>query len=119
MAPKRGDAAAPPPVGDEYGVRFATNDAAKGWEDFCRQEPNNTRWAYEQMRDNPGCCKEGPTTRHSRLRAEFSVATHGGVELPQWQLEVTSGGRVWYLVDEARRLVWIRKAGRGHPKATE
>jgi hypothetical protein len=32
VSPKRGDRAAPPPVGDEYDLRFANNEAANGWD---------------------------------------------------------------------------------------
>lgn len=39
--------------------------------------------------------------------------------MEQWQYEVTAGGRIWYLVDSARRTLWIKAAGTGHPKATE
>jgi hypothetical protein len=41
-----------------------------------------------------------------------------GRDLPQWQYEVTGGGRVWYCDDDKQR-VWITRAGAGHPKATE
>lgn len=44
---------------------------------------------------------------------------HKGEELPQWQIEVTGGGRVIYLLDVKRRTVWIKYAGVGHPKFTE
>jgi len=39
--------------------------------------------------------------------------------LEQWQYEVTGGGRIWYLVDDATRTVWLTYAGTGHPKATD
>lgn len=119
MTPKRGDDAAPPPVGDEYRVTFITNEAAKGWTDLSRQEPSNTRWAYEQMRNNPGCQNKPPTNRHSRMKREWATGIHRGVELPQWQLEVTGGGRIWYLVDHEKRTCWVKEAGRAHPKETE
>lgn len=43
----------------------------------------------------------------------------GGRPLPQWQYEVTSGGRVWYAVDEDKHIVWITYASTRHPKATD
>jgi hypothetical protein len=42
-----------------------------------------------------------------------------GQSLDHWQIEVTSGGRIWYLVDPDKATVWIDYAGPGHPKATE
>jgi len=41
------------------------------------------------------------------------------MELEQWQIEVTGGGRIWYLVDDDARTVWLVEAGTGHPRATE
>jgi hypothetical protein len=37
MTPKRGDRVAPPSLPGEYALRFATNDAVKGWDELCRQ----------------------------------------------------------------------------------
>lgn len=39
--------------------------------------------------------------------------------MEQWQYEVTSGGRIWYGIDDAKRTIWMTHAGTGHPKATE
>lgn len=46
MTPKRGDDVAPPPVGNERRLRFATNEATKGWGDLCAEAPGNTRRCY-------------------------------------------------------------------------
>lgn len=116
MSPKRKEPVAPPPARDEWDVRYGTNEAVKGWESLCQQAPENTRKAWEAMRANP--CP-APTARQHRLKGSLSEGTHEGSRLPQWQIEVTGGGRIWYLVDADRRTVWIRAAGTGHPKATE
>jgi hypothetical protein len=42
-----------------------------------------------------------------------------GRALDRWQIEVTGGGRIWYLVDTDKATIWIDYAGPGHPKATE
>jgi len=42
-----------------------------------------------------------------------------GETLEQWQYEVTGAGRIWYLVDEVKHVVWVTWAGTGHPKKTE
>jgi hypothetical protein len=39
--------------------------------------------------------------------------------MEQWQYEVTSVGRLWYLVDTEKRTLWLRHAGPGHPSATD
>ena len=42
-----------------------------------------------------------------------AIASHQG------SIEVTGGGRIWYLLDPSRRIVWITEAGTGHPKTTD
>ncbi|WP_419994453.1 hypothetical protein [Streptomyces boninensis] len=60
-----------------------------------------------------------PTPRHHRLRGELARGEHRGEEMDRWQIEVTSGARIWYLIDVERRTLWIDWAGTGHPKATD
>lgn len=117
MSPKRGERVAPPAPRDEWEVRFGTNEAAKGWEDLCRQAPGNTARAWQALRAEPAPTPATP--RHHPLKGGLATAPHGGRALPQWQIEVTGGGRIWYLIDDDRRTVWIVVAGTGHPKATD
>ncbi|KWX05033.1 hypothetical protein TH66_04565 [Carbonactinospora thermoautotrophica] len=117
MSPKRGERVAPPAVGDEWNVRFANNDAAKGWEELCRQAPENTRRAFESMRSQP---RPNPATeRHHRLKGGYASRDYQGRKLERWQIEVTGSGRIWYLIDDAEHTVWVECAGLRHPKATE
>jgi hypothetical protein len=116
VSPKRGDRAAPPPVGEEWDVRFATSDAASGWEALCAQAPGNTRKAWDLMRSSPG---RPETPRHSRLRGKLATAMYGGRELEQWEIEVTGAGRIFYLGDRDKHTTWITTAQTGHPKVTE
>ncbi|GAA1675210.1 hypothetical protein ACFTSF_02275 [Kribbella sp. NPDC056951] len=110
---KRGDRVAPPAGRDQWEVRFHTSQAAKGWEELCRQVPGNTARAWEEIRREPQ-----PAVRTSRrLRLKGPLAYDDGLE--QWQYEVTGGGRIWYLVDTDKNTVWITYAGTGHPKATD
>ena len=57
--------------------------------------------------------------RHHRLKGSLGTATWKGESLERWQYEVTGGGRIWYVIDDARRSAWITYAGTGHPKATD
>lgn len=116
MSPKRRDRVAPPPRPHEWEIRYASNEAARGWEELCRQAPSNTRDAYDVMRTNP---RPPEDTRHHRLRYDFATRKFGARELEQWQIEVTGSGRIWYLVEDETRTVWVVHAGTGHPKATE
>lgn len=117
MSPKRGDRVAPPAVDGEWDIRFSTSDAAKGWDDLCRQAPDNTAKAWQEMRARPAPWQQTP--RHQQLKGRFAEGTHGGRVLPQWQIEVTSGGRIWYLVDEESHTVWVQMASTRHPKQTD
>jgi hypothetical protein len=60
-----------------------------------------------------------PTPRHHRLRHQLAKGTVKGRALDHWQIEVTSGGRLWYLVDHENHTIWIDEASPGHPKATD
>ncbi|TWD81588.1 hypothetical protein FB561_2704 [Kribbella amoyensis] len=111
---KRGDQVAPPAQPGHWELRFGSSDAAKGWDELCRQAAANTLRAWEALRADPRPFPQ--TDRHHRLKGK-ALSTVNGLE--QWQYEVTGGGRVWYVVDEDRRTVWIRHAGTGHPKATD
>ncbi|RAY13511.1 hypothetical protein DPM19_20910 [Actinomadura craniellae] len=116
MTPKRNDRVAQPPVGEEWEIRFGTNDAAKGWDELCQQVPTNTRAAWDQMRVNP---RPAEDIRHTRLRGEMGVKMRGGVAMELWQIEVTSGGRIFYSIDDKAHTVWVELATMSHPKKTE
>lgn len=117
MSPRRGDRAAPPPGDGEWDVRFANGDAAKGWEQLAAQAAANTRAAWLLMRTAPNPVSR--TARHHRLKGELASGAHRGQPLDRWQIEVTAGGRIWYLLDVERRTVWIDYASTGHPRATD
>ncbi|KPM53421.1 hypothetical protein CcI49_30605 [Frankia sp. CcI49] len=117
MSPKRGERAAPPPSGGEYDIRFASNNAAEGWEQLAGQAPNNLRRAFDAIRSRPRS-RDAPDRQH-RLKGSLGTAVFKGQPLERWQYEVTTGGRIWYLVDDASRTVWVIHAGTGHPKATD
>ena len=117
MSPKRGDRAAPPPIGAEYDLRFGELLGAAGWEDLARQASANLRRAYDAIRTNP----RAMTTpeRHHRLKGSLADGLWKGQTHQRWQYEVTGGGRIWYLIDDERRTVWITYAGCGHPQETD
>jgi hypothetical protein len=117
VSPRRNDRVAPPPEPGGWDFRFASNEAARGWEELCRQAPANTRRAYETIVRDPA--PKVWSTRHHRLRSPLAERDHQGRRLPQWQYEVTGGGRVWYLVDAEKRLLVLWYAGTGHPKPTD
>ncbi|BBU22941.1 Uncharacterised protein [Mycobacterium xenopi] len=101
----------------QWELRFATSEAVKGWESLCQQAAANTATAWNELRSRPQ--SPAPTPRHHRLKGRLASGMHGGVEMEQWQYEVTGGGRIWYLVDVEKRTLWLRHAGPGHPRETE
>lgn len=98
-------------------ARFATSEAAKGWEDLCRAARSATWEAWIVLTERP-TAPENPARQH-RLRDCFASRTISGRSLEQWQYEVTSGGRVWYCPDPEKRIVWVVLASTAHPKSTE
>ncbi|GLZ41224.1 hypothetical protein [Actinokineospora sp. NBRC 105648] len=118
MSPKKGDPVAPPTIAEEWHIRYCTNEAIKGWHDLETRAGGNLRKAWEVMRDSPGPGSGKPCSRHSQLKGCLASGTHGGRELPRWQIEVTGGDRIWYLLDVDGHTVWVQYAG-GHPKATD
>ena len=66
MAPKRNDRVAPPGRPGAWEARFATSDAAKGWEGLCRTARSNTWEAWVVLTERP-TTPENPS-RQQRLR---------------------------------------------------
>ena len=117
MSPKKGDPVAPRPGRNEYDIRYGETGTVEGWREVGNKAPGNAYKAWEQMRTDPS--PDIQTERHHQLRFDLAYRDYRGERLPQWQIEVTGGGRIWYVVDEERRIVWLMKASLGHPKATE
>ena len=120
MSPKRGKRVAPPappPGKGEYDVLFECRAAEVGWKELGNKAPGNTFRAWHEMRTNPA--PQMQTPRHHQMDGDLAYGTKGGETFPMWQLEVTGGGRIWYLLDEGRSICWVKVAGVGHPKATD
>jgi hypothetical protein len=104
-------------VGDEFDIRFASNEAARGWEHLAQQASANLRRAFETIRATPRSGAQ--VERHHRLKGALGTGAWKGATYERWQYEVTGGGRIWYLVDDERRTAWVTYAGTGHPKETD
>lgn len=98
-------------------MRFASNQAADGWEQLGRQAGGNLRRAFDTIRAGPR--SRSAPERHHRLKGGLGTAMWKGEPLERWQYEVTGGGRIWCVIDDARRTIWLTYAGTGHPKATD
>jgi hypothetical protein len=106
-----------PPLDGQFDVRFGTSEAAVGWEQLCRHAPANTRRCLEILRSDPR--SRADHDRQHRLRGDLATHRHNGRDLEQWEYEVTSGGRVRYLIDDQPSTVWIVYASPRHPKDTD
>ena len=118
MSPKKNDPVAPPTIGAEWHIRYYATDVVGGWQELENRAANNLRAAWETMRHGPGSTSEERNNRHHPLKRRLASGVRGGRVLPRWQIEVTGGDRVWYLLDVEQRTVWVDHAG-SHPKATE
>ncbi|MGY0068045.1 hypothetical protein ACWZEH_14705 [Streptomyces sp. QTS137] len=117
MTPKRGDGVAPPSVGEEWHLRFATNEAAKGWGELGAEAPGNTRRCDEALRSDP-LSRAHPDRQH-RLHGRLATRNLRGQDFAQGEYEVTAGGRVRHLVDQERRTVHLVYASPRHPEDTD
>lgn len=118
MTPSRGDRLAPPPPADGYTVRASDKTCCDGWEQLCKQLAANMRVAYGVLAAGPHPPAE-VSGRHHQLKGQYATRAHGGRSLPQWQYEVGSAARIWYVVDPDTRTVWITHAGTAHPAGTD
>ena len=117
MSPRRGDRATLPPPEDQWDVRFGTSDAAVGWEELCRHALSNTRRCLEILRSDRRSGADHD--REHRLRGDLARHRRNGHDMEQWENEVTSGGRVRYVIDDDKRTVWLIYASPRHPKDTD
>lgn len=113
--PRRKERVAPPPAAAGWDFRYANNDAVKGWEQICATSSANSRTAWERITADP----RRRDSRQHPVRGALGQRAVNGVDLEQWQFEVTAGGRLWYCIDDGAKTVWLTDAHVGHPKSTE
>jgi hypothetical protein len=71
--------AAPPPAPAEYDLRFASNDAAAGWEHLAAHAPGNLRRAFDTIRADPRS-RSSPDRQH-KLKGALGTGTWKGETL--------------------------------------
>lgn len=98
-------------------VRLVDRQAAQGWAALLSQAPDNLDRAWVAITASPRCRDD--LSRQHRLKYDLKSVKVDGVELEQWQYEVTGGGRIWFAIDDGRRTLWITQAGTGHPRQTD
>lgn len=113
--PKRGDRVSPPPAPGEWDLRFGDSTAVEGWDQLCAQAPGSALTAWTALRTGA----RARSQRQHPLKGDFATRSLGGRVLEQWQYEVTGAGRIWYCIDDERRVVYLTLATLGHPRQTE
>lgn len=98
-------------------VRLVDRRAAVGWAALLAHVPENLDRAWVAITADPRCRDD--LSRQHRLKYDLKAVKVDGVELEQWQYEVTGGGRIWFAIDDERRTLWITLAGTGHPNQTD
>lgn len=112
--PKRGDQVPPPSTANEWDLRYATKESL-AFAEMEKQFPGNCAEAKARL-------KVAPTSRsdvQKQLRGSLGKRRIKGVEMDQWQLDISSGARLWYCIDTDQHVVWFTLAAMGHPRATE
>jgi hypothetical protein len=111
----RGD---PPPASSRpWVLRPVSARAQKEWEEAADAEPELMAAMRERLRLRPLDRSDNPSRTH-RLKPPLAEKLVGRRKLPQWQHEITGGGRVFYCPDQADRVVWVTKVELGHPRET-
>lgn len=91
--------------------------AAVGWTELRGQIPENLDRAWLAITAEPR--RRDNLSRRHRLKFDLATVKVDSVELEQWQYEVSGGGRIWYAIDDERKILWITQAGTGRPRQTD
>lgn len=113
----RGARVPAPPTGDQWDLRFADKKAARNWEQLCNAAATNCAATHAQLTKDPRQAVN--PSRHHRLHGSLGTGKHGSRELEQWQYEITGSGRIWFLIDDDQRKVWLTLVESGHPSKTD
>ena len=103
------------PRPNPWTVKAADLRAGKGWDQLKSQFPEATDAAWVAMISDPRRTND----RQHQLKGELAEVSIAGVKHDQWQFEITSGGRIWYAVNDEERILWVTEATTGHPKKTD
>jgi len=101
----------------EYEIRHADRSSEVGWTDLCASQRNGCADLFDRLTAEPAHV-DNPDKQH-RLKGGLSTTTLGGVEFDQWQYEMSKGARVWYVVDENTKTVYLTRVATGHPNETK
>jgi len=95
-----------------YMVRGRNRSIETTWDKLCASSAGPARRCFDHLARTP---KDSPID-YGRV-TPLDRGRYAGTGL--YQYEVTGAGRVWYKVDEQRRIVRVYRVDIGHPKETE
>ncbi len=107
-----------------YEVIARSRKVAKDWEEFANKATSQCAEVYDRLEKNPDTYESG---RQHELKGSTGQGNYNGLEYTRWQIDVASGGRVWYFIDrishgqgKGRRAgtVMFDAVYMGHPKST-
>lgn len=106
-------------------VGARSKKVAADWAELCHQVSGEGQRVYDQLQSDP---QHDDGDRQHPLYGTQGRGTFQGREFQRWQIDITSGGRIWYFIDptpfgagQRRRAgtVIIDAVHAGHPKQTE
>jgi len=93
----------------------ADRQAGEDWAAMESQVPNLLDDAYDAITKEP----RNVSMSQYQLKGNLSTVTVVGQVFEQWQYKVSGAARLWYAIDDERRILWLTSSGMGHPKATD
>lgn len=118
MSGKRGERVPRPTASGEWEIRFGNKDAGKAWAELSNAKiANALARLYDILVKDPRW--KGDPGRHHQLLGDLATGTYQGREMEKWQHEITGSGRVWFLIDDEKRTVWVTLVSAGHPAKTD
>ncbi len=119
MTPSKRDAKVPRPIAkDEWTPKFGSRDAAKAWDELLNSKLKAALVRFWDVVVEDPRSTTNPS-RHHQLKGSLATRTLKGVEMEQWQHEISGAGRIWFLVDDKNRVVWVMEVSAGHPSKTD
>ena len=101
----------------EYTLRHADRASEVGWTDLAASQRNGCADLFDRLTTDPTLV-DNPNKQH-RLKGSLSTTTVGGVEHDQCQYEMGKGARVWYVVDQHTKSVYLTRVATAHPNQTK
>lgn len=99
----------------EYGIRFATANARKGWRDLVATIRNPMTDTWDFLTQTPLLTTE----TNYPLRGELGIVQREGIAYERWQHKPTAKGtaRIWFYVHEGT--VFLEQVHTSHPHQTK